>query len=398
MFSSLLSFSDLLKATKQFFVNFDGLENASRCTLLWIAIAAVLVFVVLKFALKPEQQKLVNRIFALFTLLYALTVIVLSTVIYFVVDVGEDGAFVPITYYPLMVFALVVAISVVALLVKPLKPVKIAAYSAMGAALVAVIVCLIVYSVTGEADDYLAAGQSASLYVAAAALVAIIVCTAFFTDRNSKPYDSRSLAFAAVCVAMSFALSYVRFFKMPFGGSITFASLLPLMLYSYMFGTRKGVLAGLVCGILQSVQDPWIVHPAQFLLDYPVAFAGIGLAGSLKSLKVFDGKPRLQFSLGAAIGGAARFMSHFFSGALAFGSYGVGAAEKFGIPALSNPYFYSFVYQCTYVIPDLLIVIVVGILLFSSKSFNSQVERYSLMSSKLSKSAPKEEQTNTEAE
>ena len=66
---------------------------------------------------------------------------------------------------------------------------------------------------------------------------------------------------------MSFALSYVRIFRLPMGGSITFASMLPFMLYSYMYGTKKGVLAGLVYGVLQAVQDPWIIHPAQFALD-----------------------------------------------------------------------------------------------------------------------------------
>ena len=51
---------------------------------------------------------------------------------------------------------------------------------------------------------------------------------------------------------MSFALSYLRIVKMPQGGSITIASLLPLMLYSFMFGTKKGVFAGLIYGVLQA--------------------------------------------------------------------------------------------------------------------------------------------------
>ena len=386
MIQSLLSFGDLLKDTKQFFTNFSGLENASVSSMVWIAIAAVLTFVVLKFALKKEHQPLVNKIFGLFTICYALTAIVLFSVIYFVTDVGEDGYFVPITYYPLLVFAIVTTCAVLALILKPLKIVKIAAVSAMGAALVAVIVCMMVYSLTGDAEEWnyyeLTVGENAGLYVSAAVLVAAIVLVAIFADRKSKPYDARSLTFAAVCVALSFALSYIRFFKMPFGGSITFVSLLPLMLYSYMFGVRKGVLAGVVCGLLQAIQDPWIIHPAQFLLDYPVAFAGVGLAGCIKNLNLFKGNSRAQFAIGALIGGAVRFIAHFFSGALAFGVYGAGYAEEYGIAALANPYFYSFVYQCLYVIPDLFIVIVAGVLLFSSKNFSSEVEKYSAMSTK----------------
>lgn len=386
MVSSLLSFGSMLKDTEQFFTNFSDLESASISSMLWIAIATILAFIICKFAVKKEKQPLVNKIFAGIVVAYAATAIILFTVVYFVVDVGKKEYFVPITYYPMLVFAIVTAASVVAVIVKPTKIIKIAALASVCAAGVALAVCLIVYSVSGDAADwnwiYLEKGQNIGLYVSAAALVIAIIVAAIFTDRNSKPFDSRSLSFAAVCVALSFALSYISFFKMPFGGSITFASLLPLMLYSYMFGTRKGVIAGAIYGILQAVQDPWILHPAQFILDYPVAFAGIGLAGMLRSLNVLSGKPRLQFALGAVIGGCARFISHFFSGALAFGMYGAKYAEAYNMPALSNEFFYSFVYQCLYVIPDIIIVVVIGILLFSSKNFTKQVERYTLLGSK----------------
>lgn len=386
MVSLLLSFGDILKDTEQFFTNFSDLESASISSMLWIAIALVIAFIVCKFAVKKEKQPLVNKIFAFIVLAYVLTSIVLSTVVYFVTDVAEKEYFVPITYYPMLVFAVVTAASVIAVIVKPKRVVKIAALAAVCAAAVAVAVCLVVYSLSGDAEAWnwieLSGGQNIGLYVAAVALLAVIVAAAIFTDRNSTPFDSRSLSFAAVCIALSFALSYVRFFKMPFGGSITFASLLPLMLYSYMFGTRKGVLAGVIFGVLQAIQDPWILHPAQFLLDYPIAFAGIGLAGIFRSLNLFSGKVRLQFSLGAIVAGVTRFISHFFSGAIAFGMYGATYAEAYNIPALANEYFYSFVYQCLYIIPDIIIVIVAGILLLSSKNFVKQVERYSLMGTK----------------
>ena len=386
MVSSLLSFGSMLKDTEQFFTNFSDLENASISSMLWIAIATIIAFIVCKFAVKKEKQPLVNKIFAGIVVAYVVTAIILFTVVYFVVDVGKKERFVPITYYPMLVFSIATAASVLALILKPVKATQFAAVAAICTTAGALIACLIIYYASGDASDwnwiYLEKGQNIGLYVSAAILVAAIIVAAILTDRNSKPFDSRSLSFAAVCVALSFALSYIRFFKMPFGGSITLASLLPLMLYSYMFGTRKGVIAGVICGILQAVQDPWILHPAQFLLDYPVAFAGIGLAGMLRSMNVLKGKTRLQFALGAAIGGCARFISHFFSGALAFGMYGANYAEAYNIPALSNEYFYSFVYQSLYVIPDIIIVIVVGVLLFTSKNFTKQVERYTLMGTK----------------
>lgn len=399
MVSSLLSFGDLLHDVTSFFTKFDDLESAATSSMVWIGIALALGFVLCKFIIKKDKQPLVNRIFAFIALAYAVTSIVLFAAVYFLVDVGEDEEFAPMIYYPMLTFAIVATLGIAAILIKPLKPVKIAAYSSMGAALIAVIVCLIVYYSSGEPEYLngvtLEVGQNVALYIGAAVITAAIALSAILIDRDSRPFDSRSLSFAAVCIAMSFALSYIRFFKMPFGGSITFVSTLPLMLYSYMFGIRKGALAGMVCGILQAIQDPWILHPAQFLLDYPVAFAGIGLAGILRNLKVFDGRPRLQFSLGAAIAGAVRFISHFVSGALAFGSYGAGYVDVYGIAALSDPYFYSFLYQLMYVIPDALIVIIAGILLFSSNNFKTMIARYTAEGAKKTASAQPSEGENT---
>ena len=165
---------------------------------------------------------------------------------------------------------------------------------------------------------------------------------------------------------MSFALSYIRIVPMPQGGSITLASLLPLMIYSYMFGVRKGVFAGFIYGILQAVQDPWILHPAQFLLDYPVAFAAIGLTGMFRRVKAFEKLPQVSFALGAIVAGVLRFVSHVFSGVFAFSEYAGG----------DNPWLYSLGYNA-FVFADIAIVIVVGVLLLSSRAFLKEMNRYS---------------------
>lgn len=377
MYQSLLA-SSMWEGVTNYFANFDGATNACRTVFLWLAIALTVAFIACKIAVKKELQGKINLISLICAIVYALACIITFAVCSFVED-----EIVAITFYPLLVFAICCIVGGLLVSVKPLKAVKIAVASAVGAAFIAVIVCMIVYYASGNAEEWnyitLSAGENVGLYLSALALVAVIVALAFFSDRNSKPFDARTISFAAVCIALSFALSYIRFFKMPMGGSITFASMLPVMLFSYMFGSRKGVLAGLILGALQAIQDPWILHPAQFLLDYGVAFAAIGVTGCVKGFKLFDGKPRLQFTLGAVIGGMLRFISHFFSGAFAFGSYGAYYADEFGIPALSNPYVYSLLYQTMYVIPEIIIVVVVGLILFSSKSFvkamNSATER-----------------------
>lgn len=381
MFHSMLSSSAFWGDVKNYFANFDGVTNICRTVMLYIAIALLAAFIVCKFAIKKDKQPLVNKISLLVAIVFAVAVIITFAVCSF-----KEDEIVAISFYPLLVFVIVCVIGALAIAVKPHKITKIAVAATVAASFIAAIVCLIVYYTSGKASEWNWISKddvnSVGLYVSSVVLIIGIAVLAFFSDRGAKSFDSRSLSFAAVCVALSFALSYIRFFKMPMGGSITFASMLPIMLYSFMFGSRKGVIAGLVYGVLQAVQDPWILHPAQFLLDYGVAFAAVGLAGCIKGFGLFNGKLRLQFTLGAIIAGTLRFISHFFSGAFAFGSAGVGFAEEYGIAALKNPYFYSFMYQCLYVIPETVIVTVAGVILLSSRNFAKLVEKYAYQSHK----------------
>lgn len=389
---SMLAFSDLFGDIENYFANFETAADSCRTVMLWIAIALVVAFIAVKIAFyatapKPaegeavpdKRQKIANRAGLIVALVYAVAAIIAFSAFYFSdVSAGEDYL-VPITFYPLLVFAVVAIAGGIAVAFKPLKPVKITAFSLSAAAFVAALVCLIVYYATGDSADWngmeISAADSTVLYVSAIALAAIVVIVAFVTDRT-KGFDTRAITFAAICIALSFALSYIRFVRMPMGGSITFASMLPLMLYSYMFGCKKGLIAGLVYGMLQAIQDAWIFHPAQFALDYLVAFMAIGLTGCLRNVHTLKDRMRTKFTLGAIIAGVTRFISHFFSGVFAFGAYGVTYAEQWNIPALSNPYIYSIVYQSLYIIPEMVIVIVVGVLMLSSANLRKQIARY----------------------
>lgn len=388
----MLAFSDLFGDIENYFANFETAADSCRTVLLWLAIALVIAFIAVKVAFyftapKPVQgevvadkrQKIANKVGLFVALAYVVTAIVAFSAFYFAdVNAGEDYL-VPITFYPLLVFAIVAIAGGIAVAFKPVKPVKIAALSLGGAALVAAIVCLIVYYATGDAGDWngvtLDGATDAGLYISAIALTAIIIVVSFITDKT-KGFDTRAITFAAISIALSFALSYIRILHMPMGGSITFASMLPLMLYSYMFGCKKGLIAGIVYGFLQAIQDPWLLHPAQFALDYLVAFMAMALTGCLRNVASLKGKMRTQFTLGAIIAGVMRYISHYFSGVFAFGTFGADYAEEYGISALANPYFYSFVYQSMYVIPEIVIVIVVGVILLSSANFRKQVLRY----------------------
>ncbi len=202
-----------------------------------------------------------------------------------------------------------------------------------------------------------------SMYLFAAILVAVIAVSALLGSKASE-YDSRALTYGAVCVALSYALSYIKFFSLPQGGSVTFASMLPLCLYSYMFGTRRGVIAGVVYGLLQFIQSPQFYQPMQVLIDYPIAFATLGLAGIARNFKFLKGNIFAEFAVGASIAIVLRYFAHVISGYFVFSSW---AME--GYTALS----WAFVYNL-YNIVDLAIVLAVGLVAFASKTVRRTVQ------------------------
>lgn len=118
--------------------------------------------------------------------------------------------------------------------------------------------------------------------------------------RSAKKWNARMLAYGALSIALSFVLSYIRLFRMPQGGSITPGSMLPLLLFSAAFGAGPGVVAGLAYGLLQYLQGGDFLNVWQFLLDYPIAFAALGLAGAYRW---FGKKWQLYLALALAAAG-----------------------------------------------------------------------------------------------
>lgn len=370
---------------KTYFANFDDATDACRTVALWVTVAMLVAFAATRLYLAVARKKqrytdselaaankIVNGGWIIAALCIATCFIVTFLTCNFVdMARGEDGL-VPILFYPLLVTVVAIVASAATLFAKPTKTNKAVCAAVVGGAVVADIVCMIVYYASGKAGEAL---SNIGLYLSSVAVAGAIIAFAFLSDKKSAPMGTRTITYAAVCVALSFALSYVRLFKMPMGGSITLASMLPLMLFAFMFGSRKGVAVGAIYGILQAIQDPWIIHPAQFVLDYVVAFGAIGLTGCIRELGVLKGNMRAQFVLGAAVACAFRFLGHYFAGVFAFGMYGEWYAEQYQISALANEYFYSFVYQCMYILPELAIVLAAAMLALASPAFRKQIER-----------------------
>ena len=90
--------------------------------------------------------------------------------------------------------------------------------------------------------------------------------------------SGRGIAEVGIAVALSLLLAFFNLPILPNGGQVSL-DMLPIMLLALMRGSKRGISAGFVYGCLHSLQEPFVVHPLQFLLDYPLAYATLGLAG-----------------------------------------------------------------------------------------------------------------------
>ena len=111
------------------------------------------------------------------------------------------------------------------------------------------------------------------------AFVALLVGVGYFHAKEKKRNSVKVLVFSAVAIALGTALSMVSIVKMPQGGSLTLFSMFVVSMIGYFFGPVQGILCGIAYGMLQLAIGPYVVHPAQLLLDYPIAFGMLGLSG-----------------------------------------------------------------------------------------------------------------------
>lgn len=190
-------------------------------------------------------------------------------------------------------------------------------------------------------------------WVSVGAIVALLALVAFIGLGKNR-FDAKRLAFAGICAATSFVLAFIKVKPVQYGGSITLASFVPILIFAYVYGPADGFLVGLIHGLLNFVESPYILTPATFVLDYLLAFAGVGFMG-------FFGKTRrkekavLPIVLGGLCVFSFRFVAHFFSGVIFFLQDSVWVS----LPtwAMQNAFAYSFVYQCVYVPADALIAV-----------------------------------------
>ena len=188
------------------------------------------------------------------------------------------------------------------------------------------------------------------------ALLAVIATIGFFRKTENGRYDAKRIAFAGICVASSFVLALIKFKPVQYGGSITLASFVPVLLYAYVYGAPNGFMVGLIHGLLNFIESPYILTPATFVLDYLLAFASIGIMGFFGKMRRED-KATLPLVLGCICVFTVRFLAHLCSGMIFF----LQGAVWVTLPgwAMSNAFIYSLIYQCVYIPADAFIATMV---------------------------------------
>ena len=181
------------------------------------------------------------------------------------------------------------------------------------------------------------------------ALLAVLVIAGVILALGSTRtnWTSHRIAMGAMCIAIAFVLSCIRLFRMPQGGSITPASMLPLVLFMVACGPLQGFVVGCAYGLLQLISDPYVIHPIQMLVDYPLAF-GAMILGCLAALIPVD--KRWKLPLAVLLAGVGRYIMAVLSGSIFFAEY---AGEQ-------NAWIYSLVYNISYLGPDTVVCMIVA--------------------------------------
>lgn len=170
-------------------------------------------------------------------------------------------------------------------------------------------------------------------------LIGVVVLILGLIRMKKVQFNARIMAHIGLAVALAVILHTFHLYKMPQGGSITLGCMLPILLMAIYYGTEVGFLTGFLYGLINLLQNPYILHPIQVLFDYLLPFMALGFAGYFSN-RVF---------IGTIIGITARFVCHYISGIVFFASY---------TPQGMSPYLYSLMFNASYLVPECIICLI----------------------------------------
>ncbi len=178
--------------------------------------------------------------------------------------------------------------------------------------------------------------------------------------------NARKITEAAIMIALATVLSLIKLLDLPYGGSVTIASMLPVIIIAYRHGLRFGLLTGFVFGIIQqllglntlSYVTSWQSVVAVILLDYLIAFMLLGLGGAFRNM---SSQPN-GLLLGSILACIARYICHVISGATVWAGLSIPTNAALA---------YSIGYNATYMIPETIVTAVVAYYIGSMLDFRS---------------------------
>ncbi|MCI5839040.1 MAG: energy-coupled thiamine transporter ThiT [Peptoniphilaceae bacterium] len=171
-----------------------------------------------------------------------------------------------------------------------------------------------------------------------------------------KSNNTKVIVEAGICIALAKILSFIKFFEMPFGGSITLVSMLPLIVFSTRWGWKKGILVSAVYGLVDMMIGGYIIYPQQAIVDYILAYSMMGLSG----IKFGNGNKLKNYIPSIVLAYFFRGVFSVISGFLFW--YDMEVAQAAGFKVFWT---YNLAYNYSYLIVDMIIVIVVYSLIFN---------------------------------
>ena len=181
-------------------------------------------------------------------------------------------------------------------------------------------------------------------------------------------------------IALAFALSNVPIIKMPYGGNVTAASMLPIIILSYRQGLKWGLPSAFIYSGLQLLMGLDHLQEAEgtiqlleiIFLDYIFAFTVLGIMGWWRR----ERPQTTTLIFGAAFVCFLRFVCHVFAGATVWSGVSIPCSD-----GMLN----SVIYNLAYMIPET--VVTVYAITLISLSTNLRLNKPEFVQKKLTTAA-----------
>ena len=167
--------------------------------------------------------------------------------------------------------------------------------------------------------------------------------------------QTKKLTVSALLIALSAVLAAFPILRLPNDGTITLASMVPVIVIGFLFGTKHGIISAFVFSLIQMVTggiatppvENFVYYALVVLLDYVIAFTVLGTAPIFEKM---IGNKTISMPISGGIVVFLRFVCHYISGVIIWGVYA---------PEGQSPYLYSLLYNGSYMGIELVVTVVV---------------------------------------